>query len=263
MKNSYRGFFVLFLFLIFGCGPQAPESVAEDTAVQAPAAQQSSQTAAPAAGAEIASITGQILFEGTAPPQTELQMDGNPECRALHPSGKILGGDVLVADGKVQNAFVYIKEGLEGKTFEPPQAPVVIDNNTCVYKPHVSGAMVHQPIELRNSDPTLHNIHAYPAKEKQWNLGLPFQGMKVVKKFSEPEVMVKLKCDVHPWMVGYLGVLPHPFFAITGRDGRFELKNLPAGSYTVHVWYERFGVESQAVQVADGEMKEISLTLKA
>lgn len=255
MKNPYREIFVMILFLVFGCGPQATESVAEDLAPPAPAQ-------AEAGEGTTASITGQILFEGAVPAQTELQMDGNPECRALHPSGKVLGGDVLVTDGKVQNAFVYIKEGLEGQTFETPQAPVVVDNSTCLYKPHVSGAMVNQTIELRNSDATLHNVHAYPTKEKQWNVGLPFQGMKLTKKFSEPEVMVKLKCDVHPWMVGFVGILPHPYFSVTGADGKFELKDLPAGSYNVEAWHERFGVQTQTVQVEEGEAKEISFTFK-
>lgn len=209
-------------------------------------------------------ISGEVLFEGTPPPQTELQMEGNPECRALHPSGKVPGGDVLVSNGKVQNAFIYIKEGLEGQTtFEAPKEPLVIDNSTCLYKPHVGGAMVNQPIELRNSDPTLHNVHAYPTKEAQWNLGLPFQGMKLVKKFAHPEVMVKLKCDVHPWMIGYVGILPHPYFAVSGPDGRYEIKDLPPGTYTVEAWHERFGTQIGQVSVRVGEATEASFTFRA
>ncbi len=202
------------------------------------------------------SVQGEVLFEGEVPAQTVLQMEGNPECRALHPPGKILGGDVLVQDGKLQNAFVYIKTGLEGKTFSPPETPVIVDNRTCIYQPHVAGVMMNQPVELRNSDPTLHNVHALPEKQKEWNVGLPFQGMKLVKKFSEPEVMVRLKCDVHPWMAGYIGVLAHPYFYVTGADGRFELQNLPPGDYTVAVWHERFGTLEQTVKVGEGEIKE-------
>ena len=236
--------------ILQGCGPRQEESASVSPA---PAAVSASGTA---------SLQGEILFEGAVPSQTVLQMDGNPECRSLHPPGPILGGDVLIREGKVQNAFVYIKEGLEGKIFETPSTPAVLDNHTCVYEPHVTGAMVNQPVEIRNSDPTLHNVHALPEKQAEWNVGLPFQGMKLVKKFPAPEVMVRLKCDVHPWMAGYIGVLPHPYFSVTGPDGRFELKNLPAGSYTVAVWHERFGVKSETIPLAEGETKELNFTFQ-
>lgn len=234
--------------ILQGCGPQQEESA---SVPPAPAAASVSGTA---------SLQGEILFEGAVPSQTVLQMDGNPECRALHPPGPILGGDVLVREGRVQNAFVYVKEGLEGKIFETSPIPVVLDNHTCVYEPHVTGAMVNQPIEIRNSDPTLHNVHALPEKQAEWNVGLPFQGMKLVKKFPAPEVMVRLKCDVHPWMAGYIGVLPHPYFSVTGPDGRFALKNLRPGNYTVAVWHERFGTEEQKITVAEDEVKELNFT---
>lgn len=257
MKNFYRIILLTNAFFVLGCGPGVAQT--EET--------HPSSGVKPAPTGEVAgdkaSLEGTVLFEGEAPPQTELQMGGNPECRALHPAGTVPGGDVLVSEGKVQNAFVYIKEGLEEQTFEPPQTPVVIDNKTCIYQPHVAGTMVNQPVELRNSDPTLHNVHAYPQKQKQWNVGLPFQGMKLNKTFSEPEIMVKLRCDVHPWMIGYLGVLPHPYFAVTGADGRFELKNLPAGSYTLEAWHERFGTQSQALTIGEGEAQELNFTFRA
>lgn len=246
MKNSKILIpFLAAAWLLQGCGPQQEESAPVS---QAPVAVSVQGTA---------SLQGEILFEGAVPSQTVLQMEGNPECRALHPPGPILGGDVLVRDGKVQNAFVYIQEGLEGKTFETSITPVVLDNHTCIYEPHVTGAMVNQPIEIRNSDPTLHNVHALPEKQAEWNVGLPFQGMKLVKKFPAPEVMVRLKCDVHPWMAGYIGVLPHPYFFVTGPDGRFELKNLPAGNYTVAVWHEHFGSKEATVTLGEGEVKDL------
>lgn len=245
---------LLLLVLALGCGPQSGDSAPE------PAEQPAVNPSAEDGGT--AGIQGTVRFEGEVPPQGELQMDGNPECRALHPAGKVPAGDVLVHDGLVENVFVYVKEGLEGKTFETPADPVVIDNHGCTYQPHVAGALVNQPIELRNSDPTLHNVHAYPQTAKQWNVGLPFQGMKLNKKFSGSEIMVKLKCDVHPWMVGYLGVLPHPYFAVTGKDGKFEFKNLPARNYTLEVWHERFGTQTSSVTLVDGQTGEANFMLK-
>lgn len=182
-------------------------------------------------------------------------MGGNPECSALHPE-KIYAGDVLVNNRLVRNAFVYVKEGLENFKFDTPTTPVVIDNLKCLYSPRVVGVQVNQPIELHNSDPTLHNIHSYPQKSAGWNLGLPFQGMKVVKKFAEPDVMVTLKCDVHPWMRGFIGVVSHSYYQVTGAEGSFRFDNLPAGQYTLEAWHERFGVQSAQVTVAPQESHE-------
>lgn len=257
MKPLVR-FLVLAVFtFLAGCEPGGQSSVSEPSPEETAASTTTIQTLGTAV------IQGKVLFEGDVPAQSVLQMDGNPECRALHPPGPIPGGDVLVKDGKVENAFVYIQAGLEGRTFETPIAPVVLDNHTCIYKPHVTGARVNQPIEIRNSDPTLHNVHALPEKQAKWNVGLPFQGMKLVKKFPAPEVMVRLKCDVHPWMAGYIGVLPHPYFSVTGPDGQFELTGVPAGSYTVAVWHERFGPVTQPISLGEEETQVLTFVLQS
>ena len=158
--------------------------------------------------------------------------------------------DVAVnANGTLKNVFVYVKEGLEGKTFAPKTDKVVMDQKGCRYTPHVLGAQVNQPVEIVNSDSTLHNVHGMPPSSKEFNLGMPIQGMKLTRKFDKPDVMVKFKCDVHPWMNAYAGVLPHPFFAVTGEDGSFEIKNLPAGKYTLEAWHEKYGVQTQEIMV--------------
>ncbi len=212
--------------------------------------------------ATVGSITGSVMFHGEPPPPKEIRMQGNPECNALHRE-PVYEESVLVQDGRLQNVFIYVKAGLEERTFATPSTPVTIDQVGCLYVPHVSGAQVNQPVLFLNSDPTLHNIHSYAQHSPGWNFGLPFQGMKQTKRIATPEVMITLKCDVHPWMVGYLGVVPHPYFAVTGTDGSFLLKDLPPGTYTIEAWHERFGTQSQEVEVVVGQTQEIAFTFQA
>ena len=202
-------------------------------------------------------LKGTVRFDGPVPEGKPIPVRGNPECAAMHAGGSIPPEELLVKDGVLQNVFVYIKEGLEGYTFNAPSESMTVSNKKCAYVPHVSGAQVNQPVVLLNEDPTLHNIHAYSKNSASFNLGLPFQGVKQTKKFANSEVMVTLKCDVHPWMIGYLGVLSHPYFGVTGEDGTFELKNLPSGEYTVEAWHEKLGAQSQKIQIGPRETKEI------
>jgi len=204
-------------------------------------------------------LSGQVTFEGKVPPPTVIKMGGNPEC-SIHNKGRTYARDMLVQDGHVQNVFIYIKEGLEETNFPTPTDPVVIDQVGCRYQPRVVGAQVNQPILLRNSDPTLHNIHAKPKINKGWNVGLPVQGSKLTKKFGKPEIMVSLKCDLHSWMQGWIGVLPHPYFSLTGSSGRFEMENVPPGTYLIEAWHERFGTLTQTVEVKEGLPVAISFT---
>ena len=141
---------------------------------------------------------------------------------------------------------------MEGQTFPAPPEPVTIDQLGCQYHPHVFGIQVGQTLQILNSDNTLHNIHSLAEKNKQFNLGMPIQGMKLTKKFDQPEVMTKLKCDVHPWMHAYIGVLPHPFYGTTGEDGTFEIKELPPGEYTLEALHEKYGTQTQKVTVGEG-----------
>ncbi|MBI3251825.1 MAG: hypothetical protein HYZ52_00700 [Candidatus Omnitrophica bacterium] len=206
-----------------------------------------------------ATLAGKVLFTGQAPAPKELSIKGNPECSVFHKE-PLYSEELLVKDGAVQNVFVYVKEGLEGMNFPPPAAPVTIENKGCVYLPHVTGAQVGQPVIFLNEDPTLHNIHSFPKNSRPWNLGLPFQGMKQTKSFSAPEVMVPLKCDVHPWMTGYIGVLAHPYFAVSDENGKFEIKNLPPGDYVIEAWHEKLGAQTQKVHVEPRERKGVDFT---
>ncbi len=198
-----------------------------------------------------AAVTGKINFTGTAPQMEKISMNADPVCASLHSEPVIEETVVVNSNGTLKNVFVYVKEGLEGKTFPAPTAPVTIDQKGCQYHPHVFGIQVGQPLEILNSDSTLHNIHSLAEKSKQFNLGMPIQGMKMTKKFDNPEVMVKMKCDVHPWMNAYIGVLTHPYYGVSGDDGTFEIKDLPAGNYVIEAWHEKYGTQTQSITVTD------------
>lgn len=195
-------------------------------------------------------IKGKISFDGTPPARRTLKMAADPKCEEANPDGRT--GEVFVVnDGALQNVFVYVKEGVSG-THTAPAEPVKMDQNGCMYTPHVVGAMVGQTIEILNSDNTLHNVHSLPENSKQFNSAMPMKGMKIKKKFTAPEVMVRIKCDVHPWMSAYVGVLDHPFFSTSGPDGTYTIAGLPAGEYTIEAWHEKMGTQTQKVTVSDG-----------
>jgi len=203
-----------------------------------------------------------VRFDGTPPAMQELRMSSFPDCAAQH-QGPVLAGDVLVKDGKVENAFVYLKEGLGDRGFAVPAEPVIIDQKGCLYVPHVAGAQVGQAVEFRNSDALLHNVHGLPKDSSGWNVALPRQGAERTITVDHPEVMISVRCDIHPWMQGWLGVLDHPYFGVSGPDGRVTLKNVPAGDYVVGVWHERFGTREARVTVAPKESASTTVTFGA
>lgn len=192
-------------------------------------------------------VAGRVLFKGTAPANPKLPVGGSSECSALH-SGPAFDEIVLAKDGRLQNVFVYVKEGLDGYVFDWPKTPVTITNRKCVYVPRVMGAQVHQPIVFANDDPTLHNIHAFLAA-KEFNFSLFNKGTTSDRKIRSTEVMAKVKCDIHPWMIGYVGVVPHPFFAVTGEKGEFEFKGLPPGELTIEAWHEKYGTQTRKAKL--------------
>ena len=212
--------------------------------------------AAVSRGADSASISGKITFDGTPPKRKKITTDADPKCAEMHADSPLLSEEVVVnPNGTLKNVFVYVKTGLEGKTYDVPKEPVTINQTGCHYEPHVFGIMAKQELDILNSDDTLHNIHAMPAKSTEFNVGEPNKGMIVKRKFANPEVMVHFKCDVHPWMSAYVGVMDNPFYSVTGDDGTFSLKGLPAGEYTVAAWHEKYGEQVQKIKVGDGEAK--------
>lgn len=249
-------FFIL-LGMLAGCGGEkTPEvanvSVPENIPVNA---------AVPAAGNGV--IRGKVLFSGVVPSPVILDMAADPVCAGAH-TEPVYSEDLLVSGGALQNAFVYIKEGLPaGAVYPVPLEPVLLDQNGCRYSPRIFGVRTNQPLTIVNSDSTLHNVHAQPKNSPGYNLGMPLKGMKNTKKFTSPEVMAHFKCDVHPWMSAYAGVMDHPFFAVTGTDGAFELKGLPAGHYTVSVWHEKLGTKDIKAEVTEGQLADIEVIYAA
>jgi len=203
-----------------------------------------------------------VRFEGTPPAMKPLNMSSVAECAAAHPT-PVLAGDALVVDGKVENAFVWITAGLGDLVFAVPTTPVVIDQVGCLYVPRVVGAQVGQPVEFRNSDAMLHNVRGRPEHSSGWNVSLARQGSERTLRVEKPEVAISLRCDVHPWMQGWLGVVDHPFFGVTGPDGRVTLRGVPAGTYTVGVWHERFGTRDATASVTAGGSAQVAVAFSA
>ena len=201
----------------------------------------------PAAAAE---ISGKINFKGNKPSAPPIMMNSDKKCQTLHAGKEVRSEKVVVnANNTLRYAFVYVKKGLEGKKFPTPTDKVTIDQHGCMYTPHVFGMMANQPLEIINSDPTMHNIHALPKNSSPFNVGQPKKGQKTSKTFAKPEVMVKVKCDVHSWMAAYVGVLDHPFYAVSDDKGNFSIKNLPAGTYEIEAWHESYGTQTMSVTV--------------
>lgn len=207
-------------------------------------------------------LTGRVAIEGTVPANPPIQLDADPYCAKQHPNGAMFE-NYVVNGGGLENVFVYVKDGLTGYAFEAPTEPVKLDQRGCVYVPHVLGVRVGQKLAITNSDDTLHNLHAMGTANGEWNKGQALKNMVDNRTFSKPEVMVSFKCDVHNWMRAYIGVLDHPYFAVTHDGGKFELKDLPAGTYTVEAWHEKLGTQTQTVTLADNESKELTFTFKA
>lgn len=208
--------------------------------------------------AEGATIKGKVNWEGK--PYRGKPYKMNAECDGMH-NGKPPRNEKVTTNenATLKDVFLYIKNAPEGN-YPVPTDAVVLDQNGCRYVPHVFGVRTDQDIEVRNSDPTAHNIHAIPKKNKEFNKSQPKQNLKFTEKFKRAEIGVKFKCDVHPWMSAWVHVMDHPFFATTGDDGTFNITGLPAGTYTLVAWHEKYGEQETEVTVAQDETKEADFT---
>jgi len=243
----------LMLLLVAGCGKKE-EPTEQSTSPTAPAATiDKSQAAA---------VSGTVKLDGTAPKPAKLDMSQDPACKA---AGGAATTETVVADnGNLANVFVYVKEGLPNATFEVPKDKVVVDQHGCRYVPHVVGVMAGQTVEIRNSDKTTHNIHPSPKDNKEWNESQAPGAAPLEKQFARQEVLVPVKCNQHPWMKMYLGVVKHPYFAVTDKDGKFTIKDLPPGDYTVAAVHEKFGEQTMKVKVEPKkDVTDQTITFKA
>lgn len=239
----------LFFFLV-GCGgdgDSGAETEGEETA---------QQEAMKPAGSAV--ISGSVQFEGDAPEREEL--DTNRECAKIRESPPLSQNVVVNDNGTLRWVFVHVKEGLGDQSFPTPKKPVTLDQDGCMYKPHMFGVQAGQPITIRNSDPFQHNIHALPEVNRPFNFSQPVQGMTQERTFQQPEVMVRIKCDVHGWMEAYAGVVGHPYHSTTGGNGTYNLANLPAGDYVVEAWHEEFGTQTQKISIAEGDTTSLDFT---
>jgi plastocyanin len=206
-------------------------------------------------------VGGRVSIEGQLPENPRLNLSGDPACERAHKDGAL--AETFVGENSgLGNVFVYVKSGLDKYYFDVPTQPVTLDQSGCLYKPHVFGVRVGQNVEFVNNDPVAHNVHALPNANQEFNFSQPIQRQKDSRFFTAPEVMVRIKCDVHGWMAAYAGVLDHPYFAVTTPEGRFELKDVPAGTYTIEAWHEKLGTQTQSVTIGENDSKDILFTFK-
>src|SRR3954462_1435489 len=214
--------------------------------------------------ANAGNVKGVATLDGAAPRNETIKMNADPVCMREAKGTQTQETYMVGSDGKsLANVFVYVKDGLGNYVFDAPTETAKIDQKECRYHPHVFGMRVGQALEIVNSDPTLHNIHAMPKANSEFNNGQPIQGMKMTHTFDKKEVMVPFKCDVHGWMNAYVGVLDHPYYAVTDKDGKFDLRTLPPGTYTIEAWHEKLGTQTQKVTIGEKETKDITVAFKA
>jgi hypothetical protein len=257
LRNIWVGTLGLAIAASIACGGGSTPSPASDAAPAGAAAGGQKVDMATAGD-----VKGVVTFDGVAPTNAPIKMNADPVCVKENTTPQFQE-TYSVSDGKLANVFVYVKDGLGNYVYDPPTDSPQIDQKNCRYHPHVFGMRVGQKLEIVNSDPTLHNIHALPKANAEFYNGQPLKDMKMDHVFTAKEVMVPFKCDVHGWMNAYVGVLDHPYFATTDKDGKFELKSLPPGTYTIEAWHEKLGPMTQSVTVGQKETKEVNFAFKA
>jgi plastocyanin len=258
MKARYALYVVFaaaLAFSLLGCGKKETT----ETAPAGPAA----PAATPIDMSTVGSVSGAVKLEGTAPKPRRINMAAEPYCMSQH-STPVADEEVETgAGGGLENVIVYVKEGLGNRTFETPKTRVSIDQKGCMYSPHVLALQAGQPLEVINSDKTTHNIHPVPKNNREWNKSQPPGASPIEEAFAREEVAIPVKCNVHPWMKSYVAVLKNPYFQVTGKDGSFDLKNLPPGTYTIEAWHEKYGPSDQTVTIGPKQLKTISFVFKA
>jgi plastocyanin len=239
--------------LYFGCAEKKPDAATVTPPAPPPVAV--APTSAPAAPQGKGNISGEVTLTGTPPVMQPLKRGADPVCAKTPMNDE----SAIVHDGRVENVVVRVKNAPDAPT---PAAPVVLEQKDCMYRPRVQGAIQGQQVIVKNEDGTLHNVHSYEGTKTLFNQAQPQKSAPIEKKLDGPGV-VKLKCDVHPWMTGYVSVTNNPYFAVTGAGGAFEIKDVPAGQYTLEAWHEKFGTKTVTVTVAPGETAKVTVSYSA
>jgi plastocyanin len=242
---------LIVLSFAVGCGSPGP-------------APQPAAAGKPVDPATAGSLGGRVTFDGTPPAPQPLKMSADPACAEAAGPNPTDNAVLVSGDGGLQNVFVYVKDGLDpAYSFDVPTSSVELDQHGCQYVPRVLGIRVGQPLEIVNDDDTFHNVHSLPKANQEFNRGMSLKGERHEHTFTTPEVMVRFKCDVHNWMAAWVGVMAHPFFAVTKADGSFEIPGLPPGTYTIEAWHERYGTQTQQVTIGDKQAQTVSFTFTA
>jgi plastocyanin len=240
--------------LLAGCSGTAPK---EQVTKEAPAPSYYKVDPATAG-----SLTGTIRFTGKRPAKKPVDMSNDPACVAAH-HGRPYDESLLVNPrGELANVFIYVKSGLAGKTFETPGAPAVIDQKGCWFSPRVTGIQTGQTLEVTNSDPVTHNIHPLAQINREWNHSQGQGDAPLARKFLKPEIMIRVKCNIHSWMHAFIGVVENPYFAVSAPDGSFAIPNLPPGDYTIEAWHETLGTQEQKITVGPSGKAVADFTFK-
>jgi len=220
--------------------------------------EQQAPAATPIDPATVATINGTVKFDGAAPKAAKIDMSQDPGCKGTNQAE-----NVVVDKGDLANVFVYVKDGLGNRSFDVPKDAVVIEQKGCQYHPHVLGVMTGQTVDIKNADPTTHNIHPTPKDNREWNESQPPSSADIEKNFAREEIMLPVKCNQHPWMKMYINVVKSPFYAVTDKSGKYEIKGLPPGDYTIAFVHEKLGEQDQKVTVAPKETKTVDQSFKA
>jgi plastocyanin len=215
--------------------------------------------------AQAGDITGTITLKGTPPAEKAITpLKEDPTCGKFHSEMPTTRFYVVGPKGELADTVVYL-EGISGKSAGGSAPAVVIDQKGCEYVPQILAVQTGQKITVKNSDPVLHNVHTQPTVEgnKEANQAQMPNGADLNFSFDKPEVFLKFKCDVHPWMFAWVSVFDHPYYALSGKDGTFKIANVPAGKYTLVAQHRKAGTVKQEIEVKDGEAAKADLTLEA
>jgi hypothetical protein len=244
--------FALLHMAVTACGGAADDTGPRDAAT----------AAAPVEIADPGVIVGNVAFTGTPPAPEPIDMRSEPACLEKHADAPRRYVVQVNENGTLRDVFVYVREGLD-MTFPTPAEARELDQEGCIYRPHIVGLQTGQTLSIHNSDPVLHNVNTRPSINRGFNISQPREGMTSQRSFSSPEIMIPVRCDVHGWMHAYIAVLDHPYFAVTGEDGSFRIENLPPGDYVIETWHEQYGTQTSNVSVPPNGTAEVSFTYSA